>query len=106
MIRPIPDPALYILLIEESRLKRTWQIVVPMLMIVLLTITIVGVVCHHHENATSAANCTLCHMAIKPALGGAGQCGFVLRSSAIRSRQVLFLSRLSASEASPRAPPA
>ncbi|MGH9607554.1 MAG: hypothetical protein ACRD3N_17830 [Terracidiphilus sp.] len=86
-------------------LKRTWHFVLPVLMIVLLMITAVGMVCHHHDGA-SACNCMLCHMALEPALSGMGQSEFVLRSTAAILQQDTLLSRLSASETSPRAPPA
>jgi hypothetical protein len=86
-------------------LKRTWHFVVPVLMIVLLAITTVGMVCHHHDGA-NPANCTLCHLALEPALNGAGHCEFVLQHTAAISQPETILARLSTTRISPRAPPA
>ena len=90
---------------KDTKLKRIWHIAVPTLLILLLMITAMGIVCHHHDG-TNAANCTLCHMAIDGALGGAAQSIYVLQGSATVSQPDTFFLRLAPSEISPRAPPA
>lgn len=75
-------------------------------MILLVMITAVGMVCHNHRDSASSANCTLCHMAIEPALSGAVQRGLVLKSSEPTVQYKMLYSRLSALETGPRAPPA
>lgn len=74
---------------------RIRQCIVPILMIVLVLVTMMGMVCHHHTN-NSADGCTLCHLAIAPAVPHEGVCGpapfaveFAVQSERIVSRCVV-----------------
>jgi hypothetical protein len=83
----------------------TWRVVIPVVLILLLMVTMLGAVCHHHDGA-NAANCTLCHMAIEPPVHDARLCGMVLPSAAAVMQSRTFVSRFAEQEIAPRAPPA
>ncbi len=84
--------------------RLTWRVVIPVVLILLLMVTTLGAVCHHHDGNT--ANCTLCHMAIEPSVHSAAVSEMVLPSAAAVMQSRTFVSRFIEQEIAPRAPPA
>ncbi|HWE84682.1 MAG TPA: hypothetical protein VG267_07040 [Terracidiphilus sp.] len=84
---------------------RIWRVIVSALLIVLVLALTAGMVCHLHDQC-SAANCTLCHLAIAPPATTIGAAGLVLATVEYTVRENSFVSRCRANEKPPRAPPA
>ncbi|MGA7339445.1 MAG: hypothetical protein WBE72_04015 [Terracidiphilus sp.] len=81
------------------------RIIVSALLMVLILALTAGVVCHHHDQC-SAANCTLCHLAIAPPAAVIGAIGLMAATAEYAVRENGFVSRCRANEKPPRAPPA
>jgi hypothetical protein len=82
---------------------RIWRVVVSALLIVLVLALTAGMVCHHHDQCTAG---TLCHLAIAPPSPVIGAIGLVAAAAEYSVRENSFVSRCTASEKPPRAPPA
>lgn len=83
---------------------RFWRVIVSALLIALVLATTMGMVCHSHDQC-SAGNCTLCHLQIVSPTAGIGTIGLALVPPEYAVRENRFISRCSASEKPPRAPP-
>ena len=86
---------------DPTRIRR---VIVSVLLIVLVLAMTMGMVCHHHDQC-SAANCTLCHLAIAPPTAVIGAIELVPVTAEHAARENRFVSRCDASEKPPRAPP-
>lgn len=84
---------------------RMWYVVLPLVLIALLMATTMGMVWHHHDR-NSADGCTLCHLAIVPAVAGAGVCEPVVTAAEYAVRDDGFEPHFAADEMPARAPPA
>lgn len=89
-----------------SHWNRIWRVLVPVVLIVALLATTMGMVCHHHHDRYSADQCTLCHLVIAPTVPDAGVCDLTLASAECAVQSVLFVSRSVADQIPSRAPPA
>ena len=83
---------------------RVWRVAVSVLLIVLVLATAMGTVWHHHDQC-AAGNCALCHMVIAPPAAAVGAIGLVSVSAEYAVRENGFVSRCTANERPPRAPP-
>ncbi len=83
---------------------RFWRVIVPVLLIVLVLATTMGMVCHHHDQC-STGNCTLCHLAIAPPAAVIGAILLVPATAESAARENSFVSHCRANEKPPRAPP-
>ena len=85
--------------------KRFWRVVIPIVLIVLLMTTTLGMVWHNHVNCTPGT-CPLCHMAIEPPVAGVGACAMVLAGAGPESQCNNFAARTATRQVPARAPPA
>ena len=89
--------------LEMPDTTRIWRVIVSVLLIVLVLATTMGVVWHHHDQCTGT--CTLCHMVIAPPAAVAGAICLVPVTANYAVRENGFVSRCTANEKPPRAPP-
>ena len=87
---------------DPARIRR---VIVSVLLIVLVLTLTMGMVCHHHDQC-SAANCTLCHLAIAPPAAIIKAIELVPVTAEYAVRENNFVSCCRANEKPPRAPPA
>lgn len=85
--------------------NRIWRAVVPVLLIVVVLATAMGMVCHHHQNRYSADQCTLCHLVIAPAESNTGVCELATASANCVVQSEFFIPRRPANQIPSRAPP-
>jgi hypothetical protein len=83
---------------------RIWRVIVPILLIVLVLATTMGMAWHHHDQC-STSNCMLCHLAFAPPAAVIGATGLVPATAKYAVRENSFVSRCRANEKPPRAPP-
>ena len=86
--------------------NRIWRVVVPVVLIVAVLATTVGMVCHHHHDRSSADQCTLCHLVIAPTVAdpGVGELTPVSPDYVVQSE--FLISRCAPDQIPSRAPPA
>lgn len=83
---------------------RTWRVIVSVLLIVLVLAMTMGMMWHHHDQC-SAGNCTLCHLAIAPPTAVIKAIESIPVTAEYAVRENRIVSRCSANEKPPRAPP-
>lgn len=83
---------------------RIWRVIVPVLLIVLVLATTMGMVWHHHDQCSNGS-CTLCHLAIAPPVAVIGAIGLVPAMAECAVPEYSFVSRCGTNEKPPRAPP-
>ena len=83
---------------------RVWRVIIPLALIVLVLATTMGMVWHHHDRY-SADRCTLCHLAIAPAVEQSASQGLATATPEHPVKQQGFVSRCAADEKPARAPP-
>lgn len=86
---------------HPARIRR---LIVPVLLIVLLLAATMGMVWHHHGHC-SVDGCMLCHLAIAPAAPGASVCELTTLLAGYTVHEETIVSRCTADEKPPRAPP-
>jgi hypothetical protein len=84
---------------------RTWRVIVPIVLIVLVMAMTLGMVCHHHDHCASA-QCTVCHLVIAPPTVNADVSGMVLASAESVIHYNRLIPRPVARHIPARAPPA
>ena len=84
--------------------RRIWRIIVPVLLIVLVLATTMGMVWHHHDQC-STGNCALCHLAIATSAEMIGAPSLAPATAECAVWHNNFASRCRANEKPPRAPP-
>jgi hypothetical protein len=82
---------------------RTWRVIFSVLLIVLVLAMTMGMMWHHDQ--CSAANCTLCHLAIASPTAVIKAIELVPVTAEYAVRENRIVSRCSANEKPPRAPP-
>jgi len=85
--------------------KQIWRVVIPIALLVLLLGTTLGMVWHHHANA-SADNCPLCHLTLAPSLAGIRACILVPAGKGPAPQSIRFIARSAPKQVPARAPPA
>jgi hypothetical protein len=86
--------------------NRIWRVLVPVLLIVTVLATAMGMVCHQHHDRYSADQCTLCHLVIAPTVGSTGVSELALEPAHYAVQAECFTPRFVADQISSRAPPA
>lgn len=86
--------------------NRIWRALVPIVLIVAILATAMGMVWHHHHDRYSADQCSLCHMVIAPAVANTGACQLASASADYAVQIESFISRRVAEQIPARAPPA
>jgi len=86
--------------------NRIWRVLVPLVLIVAILATTMGMVCHHHHDRYSADQCTLCHLVIAPTVAQTGACDLAWVSADYVVQRLSFISSCVANQIPSRAPPA
>ena len=86
--------------------NRIWRVLVPVLLVVIILATSMGMVCHYHQDRYSADQCTLCHLVIAPTLTNTGVCELTSASANCAVQSESFVPRRIANRIPSRAPPA
>jgi hypothetical protein len=84
---------------------RTWRVVIPVALLVLLLGSTLGAVWHHHAD-TSSDTCLLCHLVIAPSVAGIRACVLVPKGAGPEPQYICFIARSAARQIPARAPPA
>lgn len=85
--------------------NRIWRVFVPVLLIVAVLATTMGMVCHHHHDRYSADQCTLCHLVIAPTAADSGVSVLALAPAHFGVQTECLVSLFVADQISSRAPP-
>lgn len=86
--------------------NRIWRVVVPVLLVLAILATTMGMVCHDHHDRYSADQCTLCHLVIAPTVANAGVCELVSAPAPYVVQSESYISRGVPHHIPSRAPPA
>lgn len=86
--------------------NRIWRVLVPVVLIVAVLATTMGMVCHHHRDRYSADQCTLCHLVIAPTISNAGVCELAPASADYVVQSEFLISHYVPDQVPSRAPPA
>jgi hypothetical protein len=86
--------------------NRIWRVVVPVVLIVVVLTTTMGMVCHWHHDRYAADQCTLCHLVIAPALANTEACSLTLPPAEFAAQAESFVSGCTTRQIPSRAPPA
>ena len=85
--------------------RRTWRVVVPLVLLVLLLGATLGAVWHHHANSASDT-CSLCHLVIAPTVAGIRAYALVPVGAGPLPHYINFIAQAAPSQIPARAPPA
>jgi hypothetical protein len=86
--------------------NRIWRVLVPVVLIVAVLATTMGMVCHHHHDRYSADQCTLCHLVIAPTVANADVCELAPAIADYAVQSEFLISHCVADQIPSRAPPA
>ena len=86
--------------------NRIWRVVVPVVLIVAVLATTMGMVCHFHHDRGSADQCTLCHLVIAPTAANAQMCELAPAAATCALQSDVLMSRCAPDQIPSRAPPA
>lgn len=89
-----------------SHWNRIWRVLVPVVLIVAVLATTMGMVCHHHRDNYSADQCTLCHLVIAPTVTNMGVCELAPASADYAAQSEFRVSHCVTDQIPSRAPPA
>jgi hypothetical protein len=91
--------------LKMSDQRRTWRVVVPLVLLVLLLGATLGAVWHHHANSASDT-CSLCHLVIAPTVAGIRACALVPIGAGPLPQYINFIAQTAPPQIPARAPPA
>lgn len=86
--------------------NRIWRTVLPIVLIVAVLATTMGMAFHVHHDRYAADQCTLCHLVIAPAAANADACELALASADCPIQSDFLVSRCVPDQIPSRAPPA
>jgi hypothetical protein len=86
--------------------NRIWRIVLPIVLIVAVLATTMGMAFHVHHDRYAADQCTLCHLVIAPAAVNADVCEFAPISADCPVQSDFLISRCVSDQIPSRSPPA
>ena len=87
---------------DWTRIRR---ILVPVVLIIAVLATTMGMVWHHHDGRSSSDQCALCHLVIAPATAASGVCGLASASASYVLKSKHIIPRFANDQTAPRAPP-
>lgn len=86
--------------------NRFWRVLVPVVLIVVVLATTMGIACHHHRDHYSAHQCTLCHLVIAPTIANTGGCELAPAIAEYAMQTEFLISHFLPAQIPSRAPPA
>lgn len=89
-----------------SNWDRIWRALVPVVLIVAILATTMGMLCHHHHDRYSADQCTLCHLVIAPTVANTDVEEPAPASADYAVQSMFFTARSVVGQIPSRAPPA
>jgi len=92
------------MLFRMSDHKRICSVLVPVVLLVLVLGTTLGMVWHHHTNS-SPETCPLCHLTISPSLDGVRACIMVPVGAGPEAGYIAYIPEIKSSRIPARAPP-